>query len=230
MTKLTLATPIRQFVTGNEVEIMRIERANSADTDFVEMYVNPQRITIRQRKVMTPIQTNARWVFQHWGYEPVGISYSGVTGYINNKASLDSPPAFTGSTGASPVPFPGYTSINSPYYTNAYKALAKLRQFYESPQKELLGQDLTKTAKATDADIKKLPLILYYRDSRYSGYLTRMDIQEEETSPWMWSYSMEYLAYKTEYKYTIQYENIKLASIASSYTRDDPAWEGDGGG
>lgn len=181
----------------SNIERMVIERAKDP-TDYVVMRINPQRIAIRQRKVIQRVQTNTRWVFQHWGAEPVDISYSGVTGYMNVKIAQEYSQRY----------IPGqlndfrYGVLSdkrlSPYNTPAYQALLKLRTFYEEPHKTLQGSDLTKiSGRQTDAKLQQIRLNLYYRDNLYTGYFTRMEIREEETSPWMWNYSMEFTAFET---------------------------------
>jgi hypothetical protein len=177
---------------------MVIERANN-QADYVLMYINPQRITIRYRKVIQQVQTNTRWVFQHWGAEPVTISYNGVTGYMNSVKAQEyiqkwHPESFkdfyNGKSGMKRI---------STYETPAYLALLKLKTFYEEPHRWLQGRDLTKlSGELTDARLQDLKLNLYYRDTIYTGYFIRMEIQEEEMSPWMWSYSMEFTAYETQ--------------------------------
>ena len=156
------------------IERIKIERASNPN-DFVKMHVNPQRISIRQSKVMQQVQTNTGWIFQHWGYEPIVISYSGVTGYIDHS--------------------------RNPYATNAYQALLKLKHFYEAPQKQLQGMaaDLNKISAEVNTELSKLALRLHYRADTYEGYLTRFEFTEEESSPWLWSYSMEFKAYSSTY-------------------------------
>ena len=173
--------------------IYRILDTNSR----VSLHINPQRISIRQAKVMQQVQTNTGWVFQHWGYEPIVISYSGVTGYINPynigvDASKD--------TDTSTVKYDPNT-IPTPYSTPAYKALAKLRVFYEEPQKQLqgMGADLTKITADVDTQLKQLALKFLYRADAYEGYLTRFEFNESEDSPWMWNYTMEFKAYTSNY-------------------------------
>jgi len=180
----------------NDIERMVIERVNDK-SDFVIMRVNPQRISIRRQKVIQRIQTSNRWVFQHWGAEPITVSYNGVTGYINaagtnyiDRNSYVDIHESTQTTSPSPV---------SPYDTSAYQALSRLREFYETPHDQLQGQDLTNiSGRNIDDNLKKLSLNLYYRDTLFTGYLTRMEIQEEENNPWMWSYTMEFIAYKNQ--------------------------------
>jgi len=166
------------------IERIKIERISDPN-DFVEMYVNPQRISIRQSKVMQQVQTNTGWIFQHWGYEPIVISYSGVTGYIDHS--------------------------ENPYTTNAYRALLKLKHFYEAPQKQLQGMaaDLNKISAEVNTELSKLALRLHYRADTYDGYLTRFEFTEEESSPWLWSYSMEFKAYSSTYSPLSESSSLK---------------------
>lgn len=184
---------------NRDVEPMHIERYHDPD-EWIEMRINPQRISIQSRKVINQIQTNTRWVFQHWGMEPVTLQYSGVTGHIQSMTAEI------------------YTDLNlplgqeydltrrydqqaiqhyvSPYATPAFQALMVLRTFYEEPHKELQGVDLTALrGEQVDEQLNRLLLKLSFRDSHYIGYFTRMAIQEDENSPWMWSYEMEFVAY-----------------------------------
>ena len=181
----------------SNVERVRIERYHNPD-DWVEMRINPQRITVTSRKVIQRVQTNTRWVFQHWGMEPVVIRYSGVTGYIQSVvADVITPLGM--SQDENPTEKSQYVSPSdgyvSPYETPAFQALAILREFYEQPHKELQGTDLTAiSGQAIDENLRKLLLKFTYRDGSYIGYLTMMEIQEDESSPWMWNYSMEFIA------------------------------------
>ncbi len=179
------------------VEAMRLWRYHKPE-DFVEMRINPQRISVDSRKVINKVQTNTRWVFQHWGIEPSIIRYSGVTGYIR---SFDVNDLRKGdATSASDhqrnelYPLPD-TTVTSPYETRAFQALMVLRTFYEEPHKSLQGRSLTQLSGADiDDEISKLLLVLSYRDSKYIGYLTTMEISEQEKSPWSWDYRMEFQA------------------------------------
>jgi len=173
------------------IERIKIERISDSN-DFVEMYVNPQRISIRQSKVMQQVQTNTGWIFQHWGYEPIVISYSGVTGYIDHHSK-------------------------DPYTTNAYQALLKLKHFYEAPQKQLQGMaaDLNKISAEVNTELSKLALRLHYRADTYDGYLTRFEFTEEESSPWLWSYSMEFKAYSSTYSTSALSESSSLSAFES---------------
>ena len=191
----------------SSVEPIIIYRINDP-TSSVSLYINPQRISIRQSKVMQQVQTNTGWVFQHWGYEPIVISYSGVTGYINpwkeyEEHELIAAAALAKGTDGGIMQSNLIRILNdtSPYTTPAYKALAKLRVFYEEPQKQLqgLGADLTKITADVDTQLKQLALKFLYRADAYEGYLTRFEFNESEDSPWMWNYTMEFKAYTSNY-------------------------------
>lgn len=195
---------------NRDIEPMHIERYHD-DTDWVEMRINPQRISIQSRKVINRVQTNTRWVFQHWGMEPVILQYSGVTGYIRtvtNAADTDRHlPLASEYDITRKYVDPALNNYVSPYETPAYQALMVLRTFYEQPHKTLQGVDLTALrGEEVDAQLNKLLLKLSFRDSNYIGYFTRMTIQEDENSPWMWSYDMEFVAqyWNTKQKLTQQ--------------------------
>ena len=47
---------------------------------FVEMYVNPQNISVNQTKMIKPDRTKGGFVIQYWGEELVDISITGTTG------------------------------------------------------------------------------------------------------------------------------------------------------
>ena len=171
-----------------DIEPMRIERYHRPD-EWVEMRVNPQRISIQSRKVINRIQTNTRWVFQHWGMEPVTLQYSGVTGYIKTMTdSTHTDPRLQLSDQSDitrKYTDPSLRNYVSPYETPAYQALMVLRTFYEEPHKELQGVDLTALrGEQVDTQLNRLLLKLSFRDSNYIGYFTRMGIQEDENSPY----------------------------------------------
>lgn len=197
------------------VEPMVIERANvSGEENIVEMYINPQRIAIRRRKVIQRVQTNTRWVFQHWGAEPIIISYNGVTGYMNSEEARNySQKNFPNQPDDFDTKFGKWRF--SPYQTEAYRALAKLRSFYEVPHEQMQGADLTQLSGADiDENLNKLVLRLYFRDTMYVGFLTRMEIREEEMSPWMWNYTMEFMAYSSQ-------ENVWRTGLVTSVPADE---------
>lgn len=183
---------------SHDVEPMHIARYHDPD-DWIEMRINPQRIAIQSRKVINRVQTNTRWVFQHWGMEPVTLQYSGVTGYIKTMTdSTDTNPSLPLSTEydiTRKYTDPALRNYVSPYETPAFQALMTLRTFYEEPHRSLQGRDLT-ALRGEDIrnQLNKLLLKLDFRDSEYIGYFTRMTIQEDENSPWMWSYDMEFVA------------------------------------
>lgn len=218
----------------NDIERLVIERVNDKN-DFVIMRVNPQRISVRRQKVIQRIQTSTRWVFQHWGAEPITIAYNGVTGYINAEgANYQGRNSYTeihnaGEIWNSKFASPASSGKISPYDTPAYRALARLREFYETPHTQLQGQDLTTiSGKDTDERLKQLCLNLYYRDSLFTGYLMRMEIQEEENNPWMWSYTMEFIAYKHQDNPFIGYGAEKKVMDVLGVMKDkipgDPNW------
>ena len=201
----------------SSVEPIIIYRINDT-TSSVSLYINPQRISIRQSKVMQQVQTNTGWVFQHWGYEPIVISYSGVTGYINpwkeyeDHESIAAAAIAKGTDGGiMQGKLIRILNKTSPYTTPAYRALTKLRDFYERPQKQLqgMGADLTKITSNIDAKLKEFELKFIYRADTYDGYLTRFEFNESEDSPWMWNYTMEFKAYTSNY-------NTQLADLLAT--------------
>lgn len=50
------------------------------ETGIVEMYINPQSISIQDKKTITPQRTKGGFVLQYWGEELTTISLSGTTG------------------------------------------------------------------------------------------------------------------------------------------------------
>jgi hypothetical protein len=192
---------IYQRSAQKQAEPLTIERI--ADKEYVTLYVNPQRINIRQRKVIQQVQTNTGWIFQHWGYEPFIIAYNGVTGYMNPWSLVNSRLTIDNDTDIANQALKKLSQnpqeAPSPYKTPAYQALLELRDFYEAPQKQMQGSDLTKITEDTNDNLKKLALRLYYRADTYEGYLTKFELSEEEMSPWMWSYTMEFTAYSSTY-------------------------------
>jgi len=95
-----------------------------------------------------------------------------------------------------------------------------LRQFYEEPHKQLQGRDLTQLRGSDiDEELDRLLLKLNYRESSYIGYLTRMEIREEETNPWMWFYDMEFISYLYEAKTTLtRKKTMELVNILFATT------------
>jgi len=84
-----------------------------------------------------------------------------------------------------------------------------LRTFYEEPHKQLQGSDLTQIRGSDiDEDLHRLLLKLSYRESNYIGYFTRLEIREEESSPWMWSYEMEFVSYYWKPKMELSRQTI----------------------
>lgn len=202
---------------GN-VERMLIERVNNPD-DYVLMYINPRRIAVRWRKVIQRVQTNTRWVFQHWGQEPVTVTYSGVTGYMNTWRADYSQKYLVGESSYSFVEATTGDKKLSPYETPAFQALQRLRTFYEEPHKQMQGADLTQiSGDELDENLQKLALNLYYRDTMFIGYFTRLEIREDEMSPWMWDYDMEFTAYETQESTwkgkVIKWENREIIRLA----------------
>jgi len=192
------------------------------------MHVNPQRISVRQRKVIQRVQTNTRWVFQHWGAEPAVISYNGLTGYMNPKVAQEYSQRYIDDQLSDFRVGEAGEKALSPYQTAAYQALLKLRTFYEEPHRSLQGDDLTKiTGTRTDEKLQKLRLNFYYRDTMYVGYFTRMEIREEETSPWMWSYSMEFTAFDMQANvyagvlHRWEADELKKAAVEKGYAVDE---------
>jgi len=209
-----------------DVEPMRIERKHKPD-EWVEMRINPQRIAIAFRKVIQRVQTNTRWVFQHWGMEPVILRYSGVTGYIRSLTQeaytdlfLAQSQAYDITRNAARAPGSHYVS---PYETPAYQSLMLLRQFYEEPHKQLQGRDLTQLRGSDiDDELDRLLLKLNYRESSYIGYLTRMEIREEENNPWMWSYDMEFISFLYEAKTSLTRK--KMMELVNSLFATTPGF------
>jgi len=218
---LTFNSLIYLRSSQKQAEPLTIERIT--DHSYVTLYINPQRINIRQRKVMQQIQTNTGWIFQHWGYEPFIISYNGVTGYMNPWSLVNSGLTVTNeAVSAIQTLKQNPQEAPSPYKTAAYKALLELRDFYEAPQKQMQGSDLTKITEDTEVDLKKLALKLYYRADTYEGYLTKFELSEEEMSPWMWSYTMEFTAYSSTYQQQTNNPLRQFLTEAAGLAKDDP--------
>lgn len=55
------------------------------DNSTVQMYINPQSLTINERKAITPIRTKGGFVIQYWGEELTEIILEGTTGSSGYK-------------------------------------------------------------------------------------------------------------------------------------------------
>jgi len=156
--------------------------------------------------------------------EPYTIQYSGVTGYIQSltrEVGIDiTRPVIPEAIDNYDVrdfgrelDIPRFDTSISPYETPAYQALQKLRLFYLEPHEYLQGRDLTRiNGSDIDEQLSKLLLRFHYRESLYIGYFMRMEIREEETSPWMWSYDMEFNAYDAKLK-SVRNQAVNMTSI-----------------
>lgn len=47
---------------------------------FIEMYINPENLSIKENKVQKITRTKGGYILQHWGEELIDISLSGTTG------------------------------------------------------------------------------------------------------------------------------------------------------
>ncbi len=150
------------------------------EEDSVELYVNPQQITITRKKVIQRVMTNSRWVFQHWGLEPFLISCRGSTGYLLNSAYLsrafNDPSRFT----------------EAVYASKAYEALRKLKEFYTSPEVQKFSYS-TNSFEIAEG-VSRILVAMTYRDTVYLGFFSSFQLSEVETSPWNWNYSFEFIA------------------------------------
>lgn len=57
--------------------------ASLRDLDMITLLINPERLDLNWRKVISRIRTKSRIVSLFWGQEPVNFSYTGQTGNIH---------------------------------------------------------------------------------------------------------------------------------------------------
>jgi len=183
----------------------RTDKILTEDT-VIRMWINPSRMAIQNRKVISRIQTNTRWVFQHWGVEPTVLQYSGWTGYMSEPL-ID----ISSSTDSIYNSMP----VSTVYESKNYQNFQAFRKFYEDPHRELANLDLTSSDAKIDALLAKLTVTLIYRHIQYTGFFMRMDLQEDEMSPWNWQYNMEFQAYKVSdqniFPYDLDMRTVQVA-------------------
>jgi len=67
-----------QMPTG--VRRRQLMRWKVPDLGYIDMYINPQQMTIQEKKVITKRRTKGGYIIQYWGEELPTISISGSTG------------------------------------------------------------------------------------------------------------------------------------------------------
>lgn len=203
-----------------EDEISSTDVESDLADEEVTLLVNPKNISISRRKVFSKQMTNNRWVYQHWGFEPIVLKYSGVTGFINiqRPSSLaNSHKQGNEETEGDPSgawrrerALSGFEYI-SPYETPQYKALLALKRFYDTPN--LLELDpVTDTSERISRTVSQLAIEMEFRSEVFLGYFASFEIQEHEDNPWLWSYSMEFQATDVVKDYSDIYDGVSSLS------------------
>jgi len=182
-----VGTTVMPYKKGS-IESLTFTRSN-IPKESITMWINPSKMSVSNRKVISKIQTNTRWIFQHWGVEPTVLQYSGWTGYMCDQLQSG---MYDGS-----IPWPSIP-ISSIYNSEHYKSYKTFVEFYEEPHKTLMGMDLTSPNSKVSELLARLTVRLAYRHVLYTGFFMNMNLQEDESSPWNWQYSMEFQAYKVE--------------------------------
>lgn len=154
-----------------------------ANLDSVSFYINPQNISIQQRKLWQKIRTRGGWALQHWGPELGTVQIRATTGNIRPPIMKDfSLGTFFSTSATNDLP----TELNSP----AFAGLKRLEKWYKEDQDE--------------ARIYRHELsALYYRNQIYVGHFTDFMVEENAERPFQLNYQIGF---------TIHYDSTDLQS------------------
>jgi len=134
-------------------------------TASVTFYINPNHITIDEKKMKRKIRTYGGWEFQFWGPDIGTISLKGSTrGMIPNKSVRES----SDSWGV-------YDSIS-------YQAFKELEDFYKEDHR-------VDSESMIDSGIL---LGLSYRDRVYVGHFDSFTFEEDAQKPWVFEYNLKF--------------------------------------
>lgn len=178
-------------ITNRRSEIMSFRLPSGA---VVEMYINPQNLTIAESKAITPIRTKGGYVIQYWGDQLTEITLSGHTGssgikgiqilrdiYRSENKGFDLVAATQQSELQSIIGETNIQDANMSQTLSSYSAALQKRNY-------LLRPSLASMA---------VSVILFYQGVQYKGFFTAFETTENTDQLGLISYTMRFSATST---------------------------------
>jgi hypothetical protein len=159
------------------------------DGTFIEMYVNPQSVTMQANKKIQATRTKGGFMVQYWGDELVVMNISGTTGssgiegieilYDLFQSELLPPKRLDELS---------YNFAASPNAQAANEVASK------NKVNQFSNKDLARRA---DLVSRATNVVLWYGTKRYYGFFTSFGVTELASSPGEYTYQMTYTIWKT---------------------------------
>lgn len=173
---------------------------------YVQMYINPQQMTIQEKKIITPNRTKGGYVIQYAGEDLISITIRGTTGSsgmegINVLRSIyrSEQEAFTGMAQSLEQKLAS-SQIYSLFKGTGAQGAAQLQDMgtllLEQAQKETIFNIFDQpfpTLASLAASIE-----LFFQGTLYKGFFTSFNVDESADSPGLFTYDLAFTAYSRQ--------------------------------
>ena len=157
------------------------------DGTMIEMYVNPQSVSLQANKKISQNRTKGGFVVQYWGDELLTINLNGTTGS-------------SGIEGIEILYDLYQSELLSPGRLDELRGVSSGSGYLASiPGVNPGGTDKDELMRVrrTDLVTRATQVVLWYGSKRYYGFFTAFSIQEAATTPGEYTYTLAYTVWKT---------------------------------
>lgn len=153
------------------------------DGTMIEMYVNPQNVTLQANKKINYNRTKGGFVVQYWGDDLLTINLNGTTGS-------------SGIEGIELLYDVYQSELLPPSRLNELRGIGYMASV---PGVNPGGhdEDELRRVRRTDLVTRATQVVLWYGSKRYYGFFTAFSIQEAAANPGEYTYSLTYMVWKT---------------------------------
>ena len=153
------------------------------DGTMIEMYVNPQNVTMQANKKITQNRTKGGFVVQYWGDDLVTINLNGTTG----SSGIEGIEILYDLYQSELLPPSRLDEIRGMGYASGVPGV--------NPGGK--DQDATNLVRRSDLVSRATQVVLWYGSKRYHGFFTSFSVQEAATNPGEYTYTLAYTVWKT---------------------------------
>jgi len=156
------------------------------DGTMIEMYINPQNISVQANKKVNHSRTKGGFLVQYWGDELLNISINGTTGS-------------SGIEGIELLYDLYQSELLPPDRLDKLRDIAK--NYTDKPSGVNPGadndQNMLSNVRRSDLVSRATQVVLWYGSKRYYGFFTTFNYQELATAPGEYTYNLTYMVWKT---------------------------------
>jgi len=159
------------------------------DGTMIEMYVNPQNVSIQASKKITYNRTKGGFMVQYWGDDLLSVTINGTTGS-------------SGIEGIELLYDLYQSELLPPSRLDELRGIGKGSGYLSSvpgvnPGRNPNDEDELRRVRRTDLVTRATQVVLWYGSKRYYGFFTSFTIQEAASTPGEYTYSLTYVVWKT---------------------------------